>query len=176
MSTDHQDPKLTSFIIIFSSAYHIFQDFSSCFTIICFLLKAFNNFWTAPCDLLKSGQWHISVCNWPQLVPGCGGPAPVVTDAPVPATEPAPEVTTSLTTPVKEDEDEVTYRPAPGSFYQCEMPGIADDEKNCNKFWLCKEQTEGSGVLEVSRICPIINLKIMMIFSSISNTNVDLLI
>ena len=116
------------------------------------------------------------MCNWPQLVPGCGGPAPVATDAPVPATEPAPEVTTSLTTPVKEDEDEVTYKPAPGSFYQCEMPGIADDEKNCNKFWLCKEQTEGSGVLEVSRICPIINLKIMMIFSSISNTNVDLLI
>jgi len=90
----------------------------------------------------------ISVCNWPQLVPGCGGAAPVVTNAPAPVTEPAPEATTSLTTPEMEDADEVTYRPAPGSVYQCEMPGIVDDEKNCNKFWLCKEQGEGSGVLE----------------------------
>ena len=83
-------------------------------------------------------------------MPGCGGAAPVVTNAPSPVTEPAPEATTSLTTPEIEDADEVTYRPAAGSVYQCEMPGIVDDEKNCNKFWLCKEQGEGSGVLEVS--------------------------
>ena len=51
-------------------------------------------------------------------------------------------------------EAEVTYRPAPGSALQCTKPEIVNDEDNCNKFWLCKEVPEGSGVLQV-KIRPI---------------------
>jgi hypothetical protein len=43
-----------------------------------------------------------------------------------------------------------TYLPSDGSVYKCEEPGVVDDQEHCNKFWLCKEETEGSGVLEVS--------------------------
>ena len=46
-------------------------------------------------------------------------------------------------------EAEVTYRPAEGSAFQCSKPEIVNDEDNCNKFWLCKEVPEGSGVLQV---------------------------
>ena len=46
-------------------------------------------------------------------------------------------------------EAEVTYRPAEGSAFQCAKPEIVNDEDNCNKFWLCKEVPEGSGVLQV---------------------------
>ena len=51
-------------------------------------------------------------------------------------------------------EAEVTYRPAEGSAFQCAKPEIVNDEDNCNKFWLCKEVPEGSGVLQV-KISPI---------------------
>ena len=103
-----------------------------------------------------------SVCNWPAVVPGCGGaapspaPAPAVTttSATPPVTTPAPapdteetEVTTEAATTA--EAETVTYQPAAGSAYQCSGPGIYNDEDNCNKFWLCKEETEGSGVLEV---------------------------
>jgi len=84
----------------------------------------------------------ISVCNWPFLVPSCGGAAPT----PAPATEApvTPGVTTAETTP----ETSVTYRPEAGSVYQCQVPGINSDQNNCNKFWLCKENPEGSGILQ----------------------------
>ena len=36
--------------------------------------------------------------------------------------------------------------------FQCSEPGIVSDDNNCNKFWLCKEETEGSGVLEVMKM------------------------
>ena len=98
------------------------------------------------------------MCNWPTLVPGCGGAAP--TPGPV-AGEGAAQTTTSATpavnTPEEEEEvvtevtveAEVTYKPAPGSVLQCTKPEIVNDEDNCNKFWLCKEVPEGSGVLQV---------------------------
>ena len=47
-------------------------------------------------------------------------------------------------------EAEVTYKPAEGSAFQCAKPEIVTDEDNCNKFWLCKEVPEGSGVLQVN--------------------------
>ena len=52
-------------------------------------------------------------------------------------------------------EAEVTYRPAEGSAFQCAKPEIVTDEDNCNKFWLCKEVPEGSGVLQVNVSSPI---------------------
>ena len=76
------------------------------------------------------------------MVPSCGGAAPTpATEAPV-----TPGVTTAETTP----ETSVTYRPEAGSVYQCQVPGINSDQNNCNKFWLCKENPEGSGILQVS--------------------------
>jgi len=106
----------------------------------------------------------ISVCNWPAVVPGCGGaapspaPAPAVTttSATPPVTTPAPapdtevteetEVTTEAATTA--EAETVTYQPAAGSAYQCSGPGIYNDEDNCNKFWLCKEEPADSGVLQ----------------------------
>ena len=88
---------------------------------------------------------YFSVCNWPSQVAGCGAnpePEPETTSS-------APEPTIADTTPVSESS---TYRPATGSHYQCEKPGVVSDEGNCNKFWLCKEETEGSGVLEVTSV------------------------
>jgi len=41
-----------------------------------------------------------------------------------------------------------TYRPSSESVYQCKVPGVVDDEEHCNKFWLCKEESEGSGILQ----------------------------
>ena len=108
-----------------------------------------------------------SVCNWPAVVPGCGGaapspaPAPAVTttSATPPVTTPAPapdtevteetEVTTEAATTA--EAETVTYRPAAGSAYQCSGPGIFNDEDNCNKFWLCKEEPADTGVLQVDR-------------------------
>ena len=107
-----------------------------------------------------------SVCNWPAVVPGCGGaapspaPAPAVTttSATPPVTTPAPdteetEVTTEAAAEVMETtaeaETEAPYRPAAGSAYQCSGPGIFNDKDNCNKFWLCKEEPADSGVLQV---------------------------
>ena len=108
-----------------------------------------------------------SVCNWPAVVPGCGGaapspaPAPAVTttSATPPVTTPAPapdtevteetEVTTEAATTA--EAETVTYQPAAGSAYQCSGPGIYNDEDNCNKFWLCKEEPADSGVLQVDR-------------------------
>ena len=74
---------------------------------------------------------------------GCGLEAPV---EPATTTSP-PETTPADTTPSTAT---VTYRPAPGSPFQCEVPGPARDDGHCNKFWLCKEETEGSQVLEVN--------------------------
>ena len=101
-----------------------------------------------------------SVCNWPAVVPGCGGaapspaPAPAVTttSATPPVTTPAPapeetEVTTEAATTA--ETETVTYQPAAGSAYQCSGPGIFNDEDNCNKFWLCKEEPADTGVLQV---------------------------
>ena len=101
------------------------------------------------------------MCNWPPLVPACGGAAP--TPGPE-AGEGAAQTTTSATpavnTPEEEEEEvvtevsveeEVTYRPAPGSALQCTKPEIVNDEDNCNKFWLCKEEPAGSGELEVTQ-------------------------
>ena len=91
-----------------------------------------------------------SVCNWPALVPGCGGeapsPTPAPTQAPAPAVTAASTATPAETTP---ETSEATYRPAAGSVFDCEAPGIVSDETNCNKFWLCKENPEQSGILEV---------------------------
>ena len=93
------------------------------------------------CD--KFDLSYFSVCNWPSQVAGCGAePEPETTSPPPPPTEVTPPDTT---------EESSTYRPAPGSPIQCEAPGILSDEMNCNKFWLCKEETEGSGVLEVGK-------------------------
>ena len=72
-------------------------------------------------------------------------PATTVTTS-VPETTPAD---TTPATPAVTATATVTYRPAPGSPFQCEVPGPARDEDHCNKFWLCQEQTEGSQVLEV---------------------------
>ena len=107
------------------------------------------------------------MCNWPTLVPGCGGARP--TPGPV-GGEGAAQTTTSATpavnTPDTEEVEteapevevvvtevtvEVTYRPAEGSAFQCSKPGILNDEDNCNKFWLCKEVPKGSGELQVER-------------------------
>merc|ERR1711988_1159195 len=81
----------------------------------------------------------ISVCNWPSQVAGCGGD-----------TSPSSTSTSELLTPPDTTTAAIssTYRPAAGSHFQCEKPGIVSDEENCNKFWLCKEESEGSGVLE----------------------------
>ena len=71
------------------------------------------------------------------------------------AMEPESETTTSAVEPTlavtTPGSISSTYRPAPGSHFQCEKPGFNSDEGNCDKFWLCKEETEGSGVLEVKR-------------------------
>jgi len=83
----------------------------------------------------------ISVCNWATLVPSCGGAAPT------PPSSPATTATPAVTTPSSSSAP-ATYRPAEGSVFQCSEPGIVSDDNNCNKFWLCKEETEGSGVLE----------------------------
>jgi len=68
------------------------------------------------------------------------------------AMEPESETTTSAVEPTlavtTPGSTSSTYRPAPGSHFQCEKPGFNSDEGNCDKFWLCKEETEGSGVLE----------------------------
>ena len=98
-----------------------------------------------------------SVCNWPAVVPGCGGAAPSPAPAPAGTTTSAtPPVTTPAPAPEEtevttEAETEVTYQPAAGSAYQCSGPGIFNDEDNCNKFWLCKEEPADSGVLQVDR-------------------------
>ena len=115
------------------------------------------------------------MCNWPTLVPGCGGAAPT----PGPEGEGAAQTTTSATpavnTPEEEEmvvtevsveaevtevsvETEVTYRPAPGSALQCTKPEIVSNEDNCNKFWLCKEVPEGSGVLQVGSAAQYLNI------------------
>ena len=39
-----------------------------------------------------------------------------------------------------------------GSAYDCKMPGVVSNEADCQKFWLCKENPEGSRILEVSLI------------------------
>ena len=123
----------------------------------------------------------ISVCNWPMLVPGCGGeqaniPTTTATTTTTEATttfttkttaasttETTPQTTTTSTTEVTTESETTsplttpeavssTYRPSESSIYECEQPVIFDDEEHCNKFWLCKEETEGSGVLEVRKI------------------------
>ena len=114
----------------------------------------------------------FSVCNWPTLVPGCGGAAPTPGPQEVTTTSATPAVTTPDTEEeavVTEEveagetgavvtevtvEAEVTYRPAENSAFECAKPEIVTDEDNCNKFWLCKEVPEGSGVLQVN-ISPI---------------------
>lgn len=88
----------------------------------------------------------LSVCNWPQQVAGCGAPEPPVEEFTSP---PAPDTTPADTTPSTTASTAVTFRPAAGSPFQCSEPGPAKDSDHCNKFWLCREQTEGSGVLEV---------------------------
>merc|ERR1711915_1058261 len=104
----------------------------------------------------------ISVCNWPMLVPGCGGEQ---ANIPTTTTTTTTEATTTSTTKTTAASTEVTtesettsplttpetvsstYRPSESSIYECEQPGIFDDEEHCNKFWLCKQETKGSGVL-----------------------------
>ena len=102
------------------------------------------------------------MCNWPTLVPACGGAAPtpgpeggeaVTTTSATPAVNTPEEEAGAVVTEVTV-EAEVTYRPAEGSAFQCAKPEIVNDEDNCNKFWLCKEVPEGSGVLQV-KISPI---------------------
>merc|ERR1711963_481887 len=103
----------------------------------------------------------IYVCNWPEMVSGCGEPEV----SPTTSTETTVTLTTTDATTVSTtlsttstavetttqsggvDEDP-TYRPSEDSVYQCEKPGVFDDEENCNKFWLCKEEVEGEGILE----------------------------
>ena len=99
------------------------------------------------------------MCNWPTLVPGCGGAAPtpgpeggeaVTTTSATPAVNTPEEEAGAVVTEVTV-EAEVTYRPAEGSAFQCAKPEIVNDEDNCNKFWLCKEEPADTGVLQVDR-------------------------
>jgi len=109
----------------------------------------------------------IYVCNWPEMVPGCGGPevspttsttttettaSPTTTDATTVSSTATTISTTSTaaveTTTLSGVDEDPTYRPSEDSVYQCEKPGVFDDEENCNKFWLCKEEVEGEGILE----------------------------
>jgi len=98
----------------------------------------------------------VSVCNWPWAVPSCSStPPPVITSTqpPVPETTtaaattaaPAVEVTTVVAI---EETTPIQYTPAAGSPYECGMPGIVEYEPDCQKFWLCKENPEGSRILE----------------------------
>ena len=102
-------------------------------------------FFYSKTDIWWRRRWTVvcSVCNWPQQVAGCGLEAPVE-PATTPSAPETPETTPADTTPSTVT---VTYRPAPGSPFQCSSPGPARDEGHCNKFWLCREDTEG--VLEV---------------------------
>ena len=63
----------------------------------------------------------------------------MVTEAPVEATE-APEE---------------PFTPAEGAPFQCSAPGVVASSEDCRKFWLCKEQEEGSRVLEVGHPDPL---------------------
>jgi len=56
-------------------------------------------------------------------------------------------VETTVSTGVEETTP-IQYTPADGSPYSCKMPGIVEYEPDCQKFWLCKENPEGSRVLE----------------------------
>ena len=51
-----------------------------------------------------------------------------------------------------------------GSAYDCTMPGVVNNEADCQKFWLCKENPEGSRILEVRLTTE--NLKIYEIYLS----------
>ena len=111
--------------------------------ILCFIFFNSNSHFTR-----RRWNFAVSVCNWPQQVAGCGLEAPVGATETPSAPETTPADTTPGTTPGTEIPS-VTFRPAAGSPFQCSQPGPVRDEAHCNKFWLCREETEGSGVLEV---------------------------
>ena len=43
---------------------------------------------------------------------------------------------------------------------QCASPGIVASKEDCRKFWLCKEEEEGSRVLEV--IWVVVKMRLIM--------------
>merc|ERR1711892_810450 len=120
---------------------------------------------------------EIGVCNWPQAVKGCGAEdvesSTITTITTTPTTSTSTMTTTITTTPTittntppettfnppetttnppettaTPPETTPMYTPSDNSVFKCEEPGVVDDQEHCNKFWLCKQEPEGSRVLE----------------------------
>jgi len=93
---------------------------------------------------------RISVCNHPWAVPACGSnPPPVITSTQPPPPPPSSAAPTTTTTVATSPETTAAgYTPSAGSAYDCPAPGFVKYEADCQKFWLCKENPEGSKILE----------------------------
>ena len=97
---------------------------------------------------------ELGLCSWPAQVEGCGGEEEVSPTIPSMTTTthiPTTTTTDTFTTPSIESDTTISpmWLPSNSSVFKCDEPGIVDDQEHCNKFWLCKEEEERSGVLEV---------------------------
>lgn len=96
-------------------------------------------------------------CDWPWLVECAQGggvvdtgdivdnipppPPPVDTEDIVDIAPPPPPPVDPVVTPAP-------WTSSSSSAFSCPAPGITGHSSDCHKFWLCKEMTEGSRVLE----------------------------
>lgn len=78
----------------------------------------------------------VSVCNWPYLAPPCDGSSGSVPDT-APTVPVAPIVPEAPIVPTRPETVVVT----PSFDYQCTAPGFFPHDSDCQRFWLCKQET-----------------------------------